>query len=597
MNLETFLEQVRRAVPLAALVGERVKLTRKGREFQGLCPFHQEKTPSFFVVEDKDFYHCFGCGAHGDHIKFVMETQNLEFREALEVLASMAGIALPQRTTKAPQDDSLHRRLAVLEAACRWFSEQLRSHKSAQEYLNARSITSASIAQFRLGFAPESAAQAFRACLKQAGAQEEDMVQLGLMRHGKMFFRNRIMFPVLDRRGRVIAFGGRYLGDHARARTGKYINSPEHILFQKKDVLYNGTHVRQHLKSTPQVLVVEGYMDVITLTQAGLNSVAPMGTALSESQLHRLWRINAQPVLCFDGDVAGRNASQRAMTNALPWLTPEHTFYVLALPKGQDPDSFIQTHGRQAFQHALAQAQPLSQALFQGALAHIQATMPLDSAEGIARLEHHVMGQANTIQNPTTRKAFLQDFRDRIWQIRRQKTSQHPAATSSLPQCDKRMQVIILRLILDFPALLDKFTEQLAQIHFSANLDKLHRSLHIELANSGQASGLRGRLEEAHASAIETLYSAEAEAWIRGADIEDETKALDVLQIILQDAMDKDPSSNEESSAHEPGAHESSDHESSDHERHLIDRLKSDVHQGRAESRKVAHRVKRQDVW
>ncbi len=320
-----FLEDIRDRVGLADVVGRRVKLIRKGREHLGLCPFHTEKTPSFTVNEDKGFYHCFGCGAHGDVISFIQNTENLSFPEAVEQLAGMAGLAMPEET---PEERARMQRQAGLaeaaEAAAHWFAARLRdaAGKAALGYLAERGVDDAALRRFRLGFAPDSR-EALKQALTGQGFTEAVLVEAGLLiqpedgRPSYDRFRGRVIFPIADRKGRVVAFGGRILeGDGP-----KYLNSPETPLFHKGRMLYNMDHAVPAARDGAEVVVAEGYMDVIALDRAGFHAaVAPLGTALTEDQIAALWKLSDEPVLCFDGDEAGGRAAARAADRALPLL-------------------------------------------------------------------------------------------------------------------------------------------------------------------------------------------------------------------------------------------------------------------------------------
>src|SRR5437016_12128096 len=378
-----FLDELRSRIPLGDLVGRRVRLTRRGREQAGLCPFHNEKTPSFYVVEDKGFFHCFGCGAHGDAIGFLMRADNLDFIEAVERLAGEAGSAVPQQT---PQDRERAQRqktlLEALAAAADFYESQLWSPSGARarEYLTARGLDEETIRRFRLGWAPDDR-QALRRAL--GGEFPEALLhEAGLLRRPEGggeaydYFRSRVLFPIGDRAGRVIAFGGRTLGDDQP----KYLNSPDTPVFGKGRVLYAWAAARANLardpgESAPSVIVVEGYMDVIALHRAGCGSaVAPLGTALTEMQLHELWRLSPEPVLCFDGDTAGQRAALRALHRALPLLQPGRSLCFATLPPGEDPDSLIRAGGAPAFAEILGAARPLSDMLWQAEL----ASRPID---------------------------------------------------------------------------------------------------------------------------------------------------------------------------------------------------------------------------
>ncbi|MDA1131920.1 MAG: DNA primase, partial [Proteobacteria bacterium] len=353
---DSFLDQIRARVPGSEVVAKRVRLKRSGRgELTGLCPFHDEKTPSFTVNDAKGFYHCFGCGAHGSAFDFLMQTDGLSFPEAVERLAGMAGLEMPARS-RDPQDkerrEGRERLYGLLEVAAAWFEDRLRHHGDvARRYLEDRSIDGAAAAQFRLGFAPDS-----RDALKQAllarGYTVAELVRVGLLvapeDGGEAFdrFRNRVMFPITDRRGQIVAFGGRTLGE-ARA---KYLNSPETEFFHKGSLLYNLAGARSASREAGTVLVAEGYTDVISLWRHGFrHAVAPLGTALTDNQLGELWRLAPEPVLCLDGDAAGMRAAVRAAENALPLLKPGHSLRFALLPAGEDPDSLLRGGGAKAF--------------------------------------------------------------------------------------------------------------------------------------------------------------------------------------------------------------------------------------------------------
>ena len=318
----SFLDEIRARVPLEGVIGKRVRLVRRGRELIGLCPFHKEKTPSFTVNEEKGFFHCFGCGAHGDVIGFLMRDEGLPFPEAVERLAGDAGLALPARDPRAEaREKERHSLYGVVEAAAAWFESELAGPRgaAARRYLDARGVDEETRAHFRIGFAPDSRT-ALRTKLEGDGVPEAMMLSAGLViapeDGGTPYdrFRGRIIFPICDRRGRVVAFGGRALGE----RQPKYLNSPETPLFAKGSLLYGQHLAAPAARKANRVIAVEGYMDVIALHQAGIaEAVAPLGTALTEQQLEALWRLAEDPVLCFDGDEAGARAAARAVERAL----------------------------------------------------------------------------------------------------------------------------------------------------------------------------------------------------------------------------------------------------------------------------------------
>jgi DNA primase len=362
-----FLDELRARTPAAAVIGRRVKLARSGRQWKGCCPFHGEKTPSFFVYEDG--YHCFGCGAHGDVISFVMQSQGASFIEAVEQLAAEAGMQVPAPSPEAAEAEL--RRLdiaAVLDAAATSFQRRLLlpEGKPARDYLVRRGLTEETIRRYVLGWSGEGRG-AVATDLSREGVTQDQLVDAGLMRRddetGRVYdlFFNRVMFPIRDRRGRTISFGGRIMGDGQP----KYVNGPETELFSKRRTLYGLDLAREATRRGASLVVVEGYMDVIALGQAGFDAaVAPLGTALTEEQLGELWRVSPAPVLCFDGDAAGARAAARAAELALPMLAPERTLRFIALPSGQDPDSLVRDSGASAFQAMLEGARPLAECLY-----------------------------------------------------------------------------------------------------------------------------------------------------------------------------------------------------------------------------------------
>ena len=372
-----FLDELRARVGLADVISKRVKLTRRGREHLGLCLFHKEKTPSFTVNEEKGFYHCFGCQAHGSVIDFVMETENLSFPEAVERLAAGVGMEIPCDT---PEEREHHRKrqtlLGVMEMAAAHFEKTLRmpEGRAALDYLKGRGLDGTTISRFRLGLAPEGRGR-LRDALAREGVTPAQMVATGLLiqpdddngerREAYDRFRRRVIFPILDRRGRPIAFGGRILGDGKP----KYLNSPETPLFRKGCVLYNLNQAAAQARKADTIVVTEGYMDVIALDRVGFtHAVAPLGTALTEDQIQLLWRVVREPVLCFDGDEAGRNA---ALKNAGLFLASKAEAQVVTLPHGEDPDTFLLKNGAEALRGLLAEAKPLLEFLVQETLARM----------------------------------------------------------------------------------------------------------------------------------------------------------------------------------------------------------------------------------
>ena len=414
-----FLDEIRARVALAGLIGRRVKLTRRGREHVGLCPFHNEKTPSFTVSDDKGFFHCFGCGEHGDVISFVTRTEGLSFPEAVERLAGEAGLPMPRET---PEERTAARRraglLEVLEAVASWFETQLAgpTGATARAYLARRGVLPETDRAFRLGFAPDRRG-ALREAMHAKGIDDDQLAEAGLIKRPegggagagtpRDYFFDRVIFPIADRRGRVIAFGGRAMGDSP----AKYLNSPETPLFHKGRVLYNLARARQAAHDTDELIVVEGYMDVIALAQAGFPAaVAPLGTALTEEQIAELWRLTNEPILCLDGDAAGRRAGYRAALRALPALRPGTSLRFAILPTGDDPDSLVRAQGAAVLRTVLDEARPLSEVLWLMATEGRRLDTPERQAGLIATLDE----QVRMIADEAVRKAYRQAINGRI---------------------------------------------------------------------------------------------------------------------------------------------------------------------------------------
>ena len=500
-----FLDELRSRVSLGELVGRRVRLTRRGREQGGLCPFHNEKTPSFYIVEDKGFFHCFGCSAHGDAIGFLMRSDNLDFIESVERLAGEAGIAVPQQT---PQERERAQRqktlLEALAAAAAFYEAQLGSPgnsaggRRARDYLAARGLDDETIRRFRLGWAPDDRQSLRRALGREF--PEPLLLEAGLLRasdHGGNpydYFGGRVMFPIGDRAGRVIAFGARTIGDDQP----KYLNSPDTPVFEKGRVLYAWAAARaglaRQLDGAAAAIVVEGYMDVIALSRAGFaTAVASLGTALTEMHLAELWRLSPEPVLCFDGDTAGQRAARRALGRALPILQPGRSLRFAALPPGEDPDSLIRGAGAPAFAAILAAARPLSDMLWQAEL----AARPIDTPERRADLEFRLMAQAGLIADRTVQNEYRRFLRDRLFQLGRvgrpaprRGALPLPAMAREgppppLPRSPGRVnREVFLAVFVRWPPLIEEWIEEIAAIDVpEPELDSLRRAI-LEIAHA-----------------------------------------------------------------------------------------------------------------
>ena len=413
------LEEIKARLPVSAVVGKRVRLQKAGREWKGLSPFNAEKTPSFFVNDQKASFFDFSSGKNGDIFKFVMETEGLSFPEAVEKLAAEAGVILPKITQEAQVQEEKRKGLhEVVEIAAKFFEAELMGERggAARRYLSTRGLDGEARTRFRLGYGPVDRF-ALRDHLAGKGVPAELMMEAGLLVHGEEIavpydrFRDRIMFPIHDSRGRVVAFGGRAMSAEVAA---KYLNSPETPLFHKGHLLFNHHNARKASHDTGQVIVVEGYVDVIAMSLSGFpQTVAPLGTALTEDQLGLLWRMADEPVICLDGDKAGRKAASRAIDIALPMLEPGKSLSFALLPDGQDPDDLARSGGRQAIAEVVAAARPLVDMLWQR---EVEAG-PLDTPERRAAFERRLKEPLGQIRDETTRKHYRREMDERLGQL------------------------------------------------------------------------------------------------------------------------------------------------------------------------------------
>jgi DNA primase len=411
-----FLDELRARLPVSEVVGRRVKLKKAGREWKGLSPFQQEKSPSFTVNDQKGFYHDFSSGKHGDIIAFLMETEGVGFAEAVERLAAMAGVPLPAVTPDAARHEERRKTLHdVMELAAKFFADTLASRNGAKArgYLADRAISPATQLQFRIGYA-QGERFALKEYLGSQGISADDMVEAGLLIAGDDIpvpydrFRDRVMFPITDVRGRVIAFGGRALEKDVAA---KYLNSPETPLFHKGDNLYNLAAARLATHNGAPLVVVEGYVDVIAMVGAGFPaSVAPLGTALTENQLALLWKMADEPILCFDGDKAGQKAAWRAADLALPHLAPGKSLRFALLPEGQDPDDLARTSGRAAIEEVIGAARGLAEVIWSREIEGGSFATP----ERRAALEKRIGEIAGSIRDEVVRRYYRQDLGERL---------------------------------------------------------------------------------------------------------------------------------------------------------------------------------------
>jgi DNA primase len=530
-----FLDEIRERLAVSDVVGRRVQLKKRGREWIGLSPFNPEKSPSFTVNDQKGFYHCFSSGNHGDIFTFVMETDGLSFPEAVERLAGEAGVAMPQRTAEAERREAQRKSLIdVMDLAAAYFEDKLQSPEgaAARGYLVDRGLSTKTQQEFRMGFAPADR-RALKTHLAGHDVTVEQMVAAGLVIAGEDIavsydrFRERIMFPIGDSKGRVIAFGGRALSADAQA---KYLNSPETELFHKGHVLYNYARARRAAHDAGSLIVVEGYMDVIALSAAGFDhAVAPLGTALTADQMKLLWRMVPEPTLCLDGDKAGLKAAYRSIETALPMIKPGHSLRYALLPDGQDPDDLIRNQGGEAMTSVLAAARPLAEMLWLRETEGRDLTTP----ERRADLESRFDAALGEISDEKVRRHYSSYFRDKLtalWSAgkrrgkgadrgrfkprdnRRDYSGGKPrryepsvsqslkrsalahGAVSGVPNDDavRRRESVLLLTVVNHPFLLERYSEEFSEVEFSTReLDRLRKEiLHIAALHAPLDNGL-----------------------------------------------------------------------------------------------------------
>ncbi len=442
-----WLDELRARTSLSALIGRSIKVTKAGREFKACCPFHNEKTPSFTINDEKGFYHCFGCSAHGDAIRWMTDQRGLSFMDAVKELADHAGMEVPAadpRAAKVAEERAgLH---DVMAAAQNYFINAYNGIEgtSARAYLQKRGIREDIIQQFGFGFAPDSRT-ALRTALEEFG--DPMLIEAGMLikvddKEPYDRFRGRLMIPIRDARGRVIAFGGRILGDGEP----KYLNSPDTPLFDKGRTLYNLNNCSPASRNTGRVIVVEGYMDVIALAQAGFaDAVAPLGTALTEQQIQMLWRMTEKPLICFDGDAAGRKASYRAALRALPMMEPGSSLKFVDLPPGQDPDDIIRSNGKAWMSRLLDEAHSLVDHIWIEERSKIPYGIKLGPDDRIA-LRDRLEKTAQTINNRNIASEYQKSLINKFFEefgFKKGKVSELSRAIGSVFKSDKNNRLYL----------------------------------------------------------------------------------------------------------------------------------------------------------
>jgi len=580
---DQFMDEIRARIPVSTVVGRAVQWDRRktnaGRgDYWACCPFHHEKSPSFHADDRKGRYYCFGCKASGDIFRFLTEKHGTTFPEAVEQLAQEAGLEMPRQTEQdIERQEQRTTLIEVMQLAQQFFQAKLQAPEgaAARGYLTDRHLSSAIQQQFQIGYAPGGRYE-LKTWLAEKNISPEQMVAAGLVVAGDDIpvaydrFRDRIMFPICDPRGRVIAFGGRAMNPDVPA---KYLNSPETELFHKSAVLYNLNIARQPAYEAGAIIAVEGYMDVIAMARAGFaHTVAPLGTALTEQQMHMMWRIAPEPTLCFDGDQAGLSAAYRALDAALPLLKPGHSLRFAMLPDGQDPDDLLNNEGADAVKQVIDAALPLSEVLWQRALERNDRATP----ERRARFETDIEAAIDLIQDIKVRDHYRTSLRQRmrdLWQkagqrrpsssfgqqgrggktyrgrfdVRKQMWQQQTppsrellalTRTSARSHHHERREQMILHLILNHPDLLDEVTETFAELDFSSSdLDRLRKEI-IDIAalNEGlDKSALRDHLSKRGLSDLleRTNYQAQRlKSWFSQADAASDDAMTGFLHMI-----------------------------------------------------------------
>ncbi|SFH01682.1 DNA primase [Methylobacterium gossipiicola] len=571
------LEEIRARLPASDVVGRRVRLKKAGREWRGLSPFNAEKSPSFYVNDQKQFYHCFSSGKHGDVFTFLMETEGLSFPEAVERLASEAGVSLPTPSADTREMETKRAgALEVMEMAATFYEAQLtgKAGLEARAYLDRRQLGLDIRARFRLGYAPNDR-YALRDHLAAKDVSKEMMAELGLLVTGDDIrvpydkFRDRVMFPITDSRGRVIAFGGRAMQKDAKA---KYMNSPETPLFHKGQLVYNLHGARKAAHDRGTIIAVEGYVDVIAMTLAGHpNAVAGLGTALTEEQIALLWRHGDEPILCFDGDGAGQRAAFRALDVALPGLTPGKSLRFAMLPEGQDPDDLLRSEGKAAIDRVLDGARPLVEVLWSRAT----EGAPLDTPERRAGLAKTLRELVGGIRDETVRGFYRDEIEARLralspqgsqgrrgpWEPRQGgaggagrppfqrtprpgdpppspvfhgKASNHLAQSAGFTGAEALREGMIVGTLLTHPALLDDWADPFSELDFETEDARAIQAFLLDTVaetSPVDAAVLSARLERARLT--------EAAERVRALGRRKDPKALDVHAdpMRLEDAL------------------------------------------------------------
>lgn len=488
----SFLDELKARLPISEVVGRRVKLKKSGREWKGLSPFQPEKTPSFFVNDQKQAWFDFSSGKNGNIFDFLMETEGVSFPEAVERLASMAGLPVPRASREEEQREERQKSLYdVMELATKYFEQNLASNTGAQArgYLSDRGIVPSTSLEFRLGYATPNRF-GLKEYLGSKGVSVSDMIETGLLIAGDDIpvpydrFRDRVIIPIHDQRGRVIAFGGRTLKSDVQP---KYLNSPETTLFHKGSIVFNFHRAREPAHKAGSVVAVEGYMDAIAIYQAGVKSVvATMGTAFTEDQIATLWRLSPEPLICFDSDRAGVAASHRSIDRILPLLTVGKTFRFVFMSGEKDPDDLIREKGVQAFKDILSGSLPMWDVLWEREIAATDVKTP----DKQAALEQKLYAIIRTIKDPIVHTAYFRTCRMQLanlfWQAGRSRQSKTTDSSKlvrnevKLSQEGERygLHRLLLGMLVHYPDFLEEKQDQVLRLQFAPELNEFWVDLH-----------------------------------------------------------------------------------------------------------------------
>ena len=474
-GLNTVLSLMKERVNLSQVVGQDVHLQKKGREFVGHCPFHNEKTGSFFVNDDKGTFYCFGCGASGDVIEYLIRKNGIQFMQAVELLSELSGIKIPEKLRYS--DDCIRKQQSILLKILEFFKNSLMMSNDAMDYCKQRGLVQEIIDKFSIGYAPKDSSSLLLNYLKEAKFSHDDILNSGvfLEKDGKLIcrFRDRIMFPVFDKKGDPIAFGGRGIQKDA---TPKYINSPETAIFQKRETLYGYSTAIKNISKVAPFILVEGYMDVVMMSKYGFNTaVASMGTAFSSQHLAKLWQYSDEPIVCLDGDFAGYNAMVKIATLALSYLQPGKSLKFCKIPGDDDPDSFLKTHPKADMEQLLSKSENLIDFLWEHFAKNL-AEIPNKTPENIAKWKKEIFAHIDEIQNADIKALYRQDIKGRIFTLfeKGNKSSAHlnKYKKSLQVQVDKQekmllREAVLLYILISHPSVIPVVVEELASVEFS----------------------------------------------------------------------------------------------------------------------------------